>query len=176
MLFKNFTVGQPVYIFDRVNLTLIKAKVTNVTPSHVSNNPVTPTYNPMQFNYQNPMNSNMVVDVTVESEGSSKVYTFKDSTEIGYTDSLVISGERDLILKEVGDMKSQSEDALKQVDLHKERISKCTNIIAEFSPEVKEKKLMEDRFHTIETSMADMSKTVNNLAKSVQTLVDEFHK
>jgi hypothetical protein len=176
MLFKNFTTGQPVYIFDRVNLTLTKAKVTNVTPSHLSNNPAQPNYNPMPFNYQNPMNSNMVVDITIESEGSSKIYTFKDSTEIGYTDSLVISGERDLILKEVGDMKNQSEDALKQVDLHKERIEKCTNIIAEFSPEVKEKKLMEDRFHSIETTVSDMSKVVNSLAKSVQSLVDEFHK
>jgi peptidoglycan hydrolase CwlO-like protein len=111
----------------------------------------------------------MVVDITVEIEGASKTYTLKDSTEVGYTDTQVISGERSLILKEVESMKNQSEEALKQVDLHKERVDKCNKLIMEFSPELREKKLMDERISSLENS-------VTELANSIKSLVDEFKK
>lgn len=88
MLFKDLKNGFPVYIYDRNQIEVSQGKVVNVSMPHIDKG----TFN---------MQANMVVDITIENKGCPTTYTFKDNTETGYTDSLVITTDKANIIREI---------------------------------------------------------------------------
>lgn len=151
MLFKDLKSGYPIYIFDRDKVTFTQTKVLSVNPPHFDNH------------YGNP--TEMVVDVTIE--GMPKPYTFKENTDTGYLNNLVITTERDKALLEVENLQAQSEQAWNKRDTYKEIADKCAQIRAEFSPAFREKRENEERFSKIEGS-------VNELKDMIKSLVNEL--
>lgn len=154
MLFKDLKAGYPIYLFDRNSVEVSTGKVINVSVPHLDCKMGGPT--------------EMVVDVTVEENGQNKTYTFKDGTDVGYANSLIISVEREHILREVEAMKNQSEQALAQVEKHKTSLEKCTTILAEFNPAFKEKKETEERFSKMEGSIEELKDMVKGLFKELK--------
>lgn len=152
MLFKDLKSNYPIFIFDRNAVTVEEGKVINVGLPHYD----------MHY-------SGMVIDITIKTGDITKTYTFKDSTEIGYADSLTISPNRDAILREVEAVKEQAEQALKLVDQNKSTVDKCTVILSDFNPAFKEKKETEERFNKLESSVGDIKDMIFKLVNKLNT-------
>lgn len=152
MLFKDLKTGYPVYIFDRDKVEFTDAKVVDVTPPHFDSH------------YGNP--TEMVVDVTVE--GFPKPYTFKENTEVGYINSLVITTNRDIALKDVEALQAQSEQAWNKRDMYRETADKCAQILSERSPVFKERKETEERFSKLESSVGELKDMIKGLVKELK--------
>lgn len=150
MLFKDLKNGFPVYIYDRSLIEVKQGKVVSVSAPHIDKG---------NYNIQ----ANMVVDITIDYDGSPKTYTFIDNTETGYTSSLVISTEKNNIIREIEASKEQSEEALSQVETHKDRIAKYTSILAEYNPAIKEKKEIDERFGKLEGSIDELKSMLSGL-------------
>ena len=153
MLFKDLKSGYPIYIFDRDKVTFTQTKVLSVNPPHFDNH------------YGNP--TEMVVDVTIE--GMPKPYTFKENTDTGYLNNLVITTERDKALLEVENLQAQSEQAWNKRDTYKEIADKCAQIRAEFSPAFREKRENEERFSKIEGSVSELKDMIQSLVNELKS-------
>lgn len=152
MLFKDLKSGYALYIFDRDKVTFTQAKVLSVNPPHFDNHYGSPT--------------EMVVDVTIE--GFQKPYTFKENTDTGYINSLVVSTDREKALLEVENLQAQSEQAWNKRDIYKETADKCAQIRAEYSPAFKEKKETEERFSKLEGSVCELKDMIKGLVKELK--------
>lgn len=155
MLFKDLKSGCPVYIFNRSEVKVTQGKVVNVGIPHIDSH------------YGNP--TEMVIDVTVDVDGQVKTYTFKDGTETGYANNLVISTGRDGILREVEALKAQSEQELAKRETYEENVKKCTIILSEFNPAFKEKKENEERFSKLENSVGELKDIIKSLVKELKS-------
>lgn len=153
MLFKDLKTNYPVYIFDKASTSVQEGKVINTGLPH--------------FDLNQPSYSRMVTDVTIKVGDITKTYTFKDDSDIGYADNLVVSPNRDVILREVESIKEQSEQILEQVDLHKTTVDKCNKILSEFNPVFKEKKETEQRFSQLESSVTDIKTMLSNIMNTI---------
>lgn len=153
MLFKDLKTNYPIYIFDKAVTSVQEGKVVNTGLPH--------------FDLNQPSYSRMVTDVTIKVGDITKTYTFKDDSDIGYADNLVISPNRDVILREVESVKDQSEQILEQVDLHKTTVDKCNKILSEFNPVFKEKKETEQRFSQLESSVTDIKTMLSNIMNTI---------
>lgn len=153
MLFKDLKSGFPVYIYDRTAIEVKQGKVSQVSAPHLDKG---------QFD----MMANMVVDVAIDVDGVTKTYTFKDNSETGYTGSLVITTEKQNIIREIEASKQQSEEALSQVDMHRSRVEKYEAILAEYNPAIKEKKAIDERFGKLEGSMDELKVMLQSLIQS----------
>lgn len=141
MLFKDVKQGYPLYIFDRNTVTIKTATVSSVSFPHISSQPT----------------SGMVVDVTVNIDGNSQQYEIKDSSECAYVGTTMLSPNIGNILNEVRVFKSQSEEALKLIDKHKESIEKCASLLTEYDPVYKDKQANEQRLTKIESSIEKLT-------------------
>lgn len=153
MLFKDLKTNYPIYIFDKAVTSVQEGKVVNMGLPH--------------FDLNQPSYSRMVTDVTIKVGDITKTYTFKDDSDTGYADNLVISPNRDVILREVESVKDQSEQILEQVDLHKTTVDKCNKILSEFNPVFKEKKETEQRFSQLESSVTDIKTMLSNIMNTI---------
>lgn len=150
MTFKELKQGYSVYILDKENMCVKNAKVVNMSTPHID-----------KRNYE--LGVALVVDVALDVNGTVTTYTFKEDTETGYVQSTVITTDKQNIIREVEAIKSQSEEALSQVDTHKERLQKCNDILVEFNPAVKEKQAIDARFGKLESSMDELKSMLSGL-------------
>lgn len=110
----------------------------------------------------------MVVDVTIEDGGFSRTYTMSDNISVTYANDLVLSTERDGVLREVEILKNQSSEELSKMDEYKKDVDECEKILAEWNPAFREKRETEERFSKIETSMADLKNMMAGLIKELK--------
>ncbi len=114
MQFKDLKTDYPVYFIDKNDTTYYQGKVVSVA---------VPRYDTPQPFSQGQQNG-WVVDVTIEANGTTKTYTIPKTATITYAANLILSTEMEGMLHEVEAMKSASEQALSQVDKHKDTIDK----------------------------------------------------
>lgn len=153
MLFKDMKPGYPVYLLDKDAVKAATGKIVNVGQPH----------------FPNTMNGNlgqtaqMFVDVTVEADGQTHTYSIPDTLAVTYAGTLVLSTDREGILRDVEAMKTRSEEALKDVDKHKATIGQCERILEEWNPAFAEKKRQDERISGLE-----------NEVKGLGTMLREF--
>ena len=136
MNFKDLKQGYPLFILDRSDMTTKTLKVSNVSIPHVDPKIGGP--------------ASLVVDVTTD-EGTS--FVMVADTETAYTNGKVITTDMQHILHEVGAMKATAEQALREVEQHKQTVCKCDQVLAELDPAAKDKQLTEARFTKLEQGM-----------------------
>lgn len=159
MTFKDLKTNYPVYLFDKNAVKLYEGKVTNINAPHIDIKSAG-------------AGGGMVVDVTLqyntENNGSQTcTYTFKDSTEIGYINNIVISTNKDLILKEVEALCNQSKQILQSVETNKNIVNRCQDILSEYNPAIKEKKEYDERFSSLENQVKDMKSMIETLVNKL---------
>lgn len=137
MMFRDVKVGDTLYIYDRASIALTAEQVSSVSAPRVDK-------------------AGMVVDVAV----GNMTYTFRDSSEVGFTPTLVISPDRSNLLREVVAHKMGNESQIARVDQLKAELPKLDAVIDQLDPNRKEKKMMEDRLSKIE---ANLEKLLTNL-------------
>lgn len=156
MLFKDLKIGYPVYIFHKDGEKRItQGKVTAISPSRL---PQTPSLQTMQ----------MVVDVTIDDGGSSRTYAIPDNSSVTYTNGLVLSTDREGVIREVEILRNQCADELAKIEEYRKSVSECEKILAEWNPVFREKRETEERFSKLETSMSDLKSMMSGLIKELR--------
>ena len=156
MLFKDLKIGYPVYIFHKDGEKRItQGKVTAISPSRL---PQTPSIQTMQ----------LVVDVTIDDGGSSRTYAIPDNTSVTYTNGLVLSTDREGVIREVEILRNQCAEELAKIEDYRKSVSECEKILAEWNPAFREKRETEERFSKLETSMSDLKSMMSGLIKELR--------
>lgn len=155
MTFKELKQGYNVYILDKENVCVNHGKVVSVSAPHIDKKV-----------YE--LGAALVVDVVIDINGQVATYTFKEDTETGYVNQYVITTDKQNIIREVEVIKSQSEETLSQVDIHKDRLSKCNDILAEYNPAIKEKQAIDERFGKLEGSIDELKTMLSSLVTNKQ--------
>lgn len=162
MIFKDIKIGYPVYFLQKDGeLKAYQGKVIAVSQPRFPQIQTTPT---MQQTA-----TSMVIDVTIETNGETKTYTIPETSSVVNAGMLVLSVDRDGVLREVEAVKSQSEEALRNIEKHKETVITCERILEDWNPAFAEKKAQDARISSIETE-------VKGLGAMLKDFISEFKK
>ena len=142
-------------MLNKQNMTISDSKVISVSFPHMDMN------NKPQLGQ-----SQMVVDVTIESEGKTATYTIPENLSVTYAGDIVLSTDKQGLLCEIEAMKNSAEKVLESVPRQREIIDKATTLLADLNPIYKEKKQNEERFNKMETSINKLEQTVTNFINS----------
>jgi hypothetical protein len=106
MLFKDVKQNYPVYILDKQELTFSQGKVMSAgfPRMDVMSKPV------------NPINTQMVIDITVENGGKSATYTIPEGLSITYAGNIVLSTDKEGLVREIEAMKNSAESIINSMD------------------------------------------------------------
>ena len=161
MLFKDIKAGYPIYFLDRENVTYHQGKaVSNSVPRYD---------NQLQNTFGQTQHTGLVVDLTIEANGQTKTYTIPESSTITYAGNLVLSTDKDGILREVEALKAAAEEALAKVEKHKQSVTNCNLLLEELNPTFAEKRAQDKRIEGIENE-------VKSLSSIVRDFINEFKK
>jgi len=110
----------------------------------------------------------MVVDVTIEADGKTAVYTIPENLAVTYAGNKVLSTDRDGLIREIEAMKNAAEQILSSVDHQKEIVDKSASLLAELNPIYKEKVQTEERFKRLEGAVSDIKGMFSELMKEMK--------
>lgn len=162
MQFKDLKPGYQVYIFVKGNeLKAMTGKVINVSQ------PYFPQQQPGQI--ASMQTAQRVVDVTVEADGKTSTYSIPETLSVTYANNLVLSTDREGILRDVEAMKIQSQEIVNSYDKHNAIINNCDKILEEWNPAFAEKKAQDTRITSIESEVKGMKKMLSDF-------INEFKK
>ena len=159
MLFKDLKAGYPVYFLDKNETKYYQGKVISVA---------VPRYDNSQLGLSQQTTS-LVVDITIEANGATRTDTIPETSTLTYAANIVLSTDKDGIVREVEAMKSASEEALAKVEQHKETLTKCSELLEELNPAFAEKRAQDKRIESIESE-------VRSLGNIVKDFINEFKK
>lgn len=154
MTFKELKQGYPIHILDKDKLTVRQGKVQSVS---------FPRVDCMQGQRQ------MVVDLTVDCNGTTATYTMPEDSSLVYANNLVISTGTQGIVVEVEKMKSDAEQVLASVEHQQEIVDVADELLSKLNPTFKEKRETEQRFLQIEGRMNDVDSKLGQILSMMQT-------
>lgn len=163
MQFKEIKQNHPVYILKTDEIKAINGKVINVSQ------PYFPT--PQQFPSQqvfSPTNTQRMVDLTIEYEGRTQTFSVPETSQVVNAPNMVISCDRDGIIREVEAIKATKEDRLKSRDKDEKDVKSCEDILANWNPEFAAKKEQEKRLSAMEIKIGNMEDMMRDLYKSLK--------
>ena len=112
---------------------------------------------------------NKVVDITIEaSGGGSKVYSFPENSSVASAPDGVVFTDREGAIRELTAIKAQSENALKDVEKHKNNIETCTHLLSELDPVAKKDAEVDARFNKIENSVSEIKDLLSNFLNKIE--------
>lgn len=155
MIFREVTQGTQLYLLDRLNVTVGQCPVASVSKPH---------FDPKMLG--NP--PSMVVDVTIDVNGVKKSYVLNEGAEFGTVENILMTPNRDVVIRELQSIQGQAEADLKMVDRKKETIEKCKSIIKDIDPSVKERMEMEGRISSLENSNKELLEKMGELLKAIK--------
>lgn len=147
----------PVFILDKQTFSVAQGKAVDVSLPH--------------FDAQRPnpsINTTMVVDVTIEVDGKSTIYTISENSTVTYAGSLVLATNKEDITKEINNMVITAQQIIDSVDKQKEIIEKAPIILAELNPELKEKQEAEKRLSNLESSVIEMKDMMSTILSKLK--------
>lgn len=159
MLFKDMKQGYQVYILDKDSLDYKTGKIVSVSQPHLPGQQPLGGYTPSMQLY---------VDATIETNGSTQTYSIPESLGITYSGNLVLSTSKDGIIREVEAVKSNSENAIKEVDSHKNRLSRCEALLSDLNPEFADKKKQEERINGLEEEVRGLGTMLKDFIASLK--------
>lgn len=145
MLFKDIKQNYSVHILDKDKLTLSDGKAITVG-----------------FPRYDLTAKSTVVDITLDVNGSTATYAIPESLSVTYAGNLVLSTDKEGLVREIEAMKTSAEQILASVDHQKEVIEKSSALLSELNPQFKEKQETEKRFANIESSVHKIEELVTN--------------
>lgn len=155
MLFKDIKQNYPVYILDKQNVKFTQGKVQSVSFPHIDNS------SPMGM-------GKTVIDVVIEADGKSATYAMPESLSVVYAGDIVLSTDRDGILREIEAMKTSAEQVLASIDKQKDIVDKSTALLAELNPEYRAKQENEQRLSSLENSMKELKEMMTGFIKEMK--------
>lgn len=173
-LFKDIRTGYPVHVLTRFEdgtMDYLQCNVVNVAPPYF---PPPPSANgqfptPMTFNPGSQNTYNRVIDITIQLKEKTKTYTVGENSCLSEAPGgILLATERDLIIKEVENIKSKATSELKRVPILETEILCCDTILESIDPSVMEKKEMDDRLKKLEKGYSDINSNLNRILSILQ--------
>lgn len=155
MQFKEMKSGYPAYILHKDSISATIGKVKEVSVPHIPIN--------QQFSF----GQGQVVDVTIEEDGVVRTYTIPEGLSVTYANDIVISTDKEGILREVEAISTVADEAIASIDKRKEEKAACVRILEEWSTEYKEKKEADERLSKMEDKIKDVASMVETLIKKL---------
>lgn len=154
MTFKDIKENNVVYILDKNNLQVIKAKVKNSPIPKIDMNKPNLGLS----------NSSLVVDLDLEINGKVTQYTIPESLEVTYTSTgLVLATESSKLIPEVESMAKEAKETLAKGDYFKKVLEKSSNLLAELNPQLKERQETDRRLNLLEDKLSKVLTAVEKL-------------
>ena len=154
MTFKDIKENNVVYILDKNNLQVIKAKVKNSPIPKIDMNKPNLGLS----------NSSLVVDLDLEINGKVTQYTIPESLEVTYTSTgLVLATESSKLISEVEDMAKEAKDTLAKEAYFKNVLEKSSSLLAELNPQLKERQETDRRLNLLEDKLSKVLTAVEKL-------------
>lgn len=141
ILFKDLKAGHTVHVFNR-KTAAYQTGIVAADPSLPHYQPTTPS---------------MVVDVPITIDNETKTYTIPDSLSITYYNDTCLSTDTADILREVEQLDHQADTIISSVPTWEDIRRACANLRDTLNPEIKEKKILDDRMTKLEKNMASMT-------------------
>lgn len=110
---------------------------------------------------------NRVIDLTIEANGGTKVYSFPENSSVASAPDGIVFTDREGAIRELTAIKAQSENALKDVEKHKNNIETCTRLLAELDPVAKKDAEVDARFNKIESSVSEIKDLLSNFLNKI---------
>lgn len=154
MTFKDIKENNVVYILDKNNLQVIKAKVKNSPIPKIDMNKPNLGLS----------NSSLVVDLDLEINGKVTQYTIPESLEVTYTSTgLVLATESSKLISEVEAMAKEANDTMAKEDYFKKVLEKSSSLLAELNPQLKERQETDRRLNLLEDKLSKVLTAVEKL-------------
>lgn len=154
MTFKDIKENNVVYILDKNNLQVIKAKVKNSPIPKIDMNKPNLGLS----------NSSLVVDLDLEINGKVTQYTIPESLEVTYTSTgLVLATESSKLIPEVEAMAKEAKDTLAKEAYFKKVLEKSSTLLAELNPQLKERQETDRRLNLLEDKLSKVLTAVEKL-------------
>lgn len=154
MTFKDIKENNVVYILDKNNLQVIKAKVKNSPIPKIDMNKPNLGLS----------NSSLVVDLDLEINGKVTQYTIPESLEVTYTSTgLVLATESSKLIPEVEAMAKEAKDTLAKEAYFKKVLDKSSSLLAELNPQLKERQETDRRLNLLEDKLSKVLTAVEKL-------------
>ena len=154
MTFKDIKENNVVYILDKNNLQVIKAKVKNSPIPKIDMNKPNLGLS----------NSSLVVDLDLEINGKVTQYTIPESLEVTYTSTgLVLATESSKLIPEVEAMAKEAKDTLDKEAYFKKVLEKSSTLLAELNPQLKERQETDRRLNLLEDKLSKVLTAVEKL-------------
>ena len=140
-LFKDLKQGHTVHFFNR--------KTADYQQGIIASDPSLP-------HYQATMPT-MVVDVAITVGQETKTYSIPETLSTTYYGDTCISTDISDILREIDQLTNQADAALAAVPTWEKVKQQCSDLRDTLNPEVKEKKLLDQRMTKLENNMDNMT-------------------
>ena len=171
-MFQALRQNSQIYIFHKGNKPILEiGQVTNIPVTRPKYS-VTQTFGPSQ---------ELVVDLSVKVGERIVNYNslpaqsdIADSYSNG--ENIVIYDSREAINSEIITFKQKSIDTINSIDIHKEIITECEQILNRLNPEYAEKKQQQDEISTLKNQMSQMSESLTSLTKYLEQLTRKESK
>lgn len=119
-----------------------------------------------QLDRANMNSTQMIVDATIEIDGKTRTYTVPESQNVAYAPDIIISTDKECIMRELEAMRSQAEEALSKVEYYNDVKAQASELLAELNPVEKEKRETEARMASIEAQIASMADKFSEFMKN----------
>lgn len=153
--FKDLKQGYNAYILRTDTMELSVAKVTAVGFPRWNDRPIGTT-------------NGMVVDITLEANGTTATYVMCESDSAYIGNGLVVTTTKDLMQHEIEAIKNKAEQALSEATRHKQVLDKANTLLADISPEMKREQETETRMQAMEDTLREMQKTLSTLVSELK--------
>lgn len=145
MLFKDIKQNYPVHILDKDKLSLSDGKAITVG-----------------FPRYDLTAKTTVIDITLDVNGKTATYAIPENLSVTYAGNLVLSTDKEGLVREIEAMKTSAEQIISSVDHQKDIIAKSSTLLSDLNPQFKEKQETEKRFANIESSVNKIEELVTN--------------
>ena len=172
--FKDIKSGSIVYVLitDKSHIKATQGKVTHKADPRL-NSSLTQNLTNFSASALSQMQER-VIDATIEIEGVSKTYCIPENLSVTYADGLIISTEREGIIREVQAQKNLSEEHIKQTPFEEEKKKQCDEILENWDPVFKEKRETEQRFSEMERRMSKFEEGQNRMNENFEKFLKKF--
>lgn len=142
--------GTPVYILYKNEPRFAVGKVSQVSNQYPN------------LGYQQPIipGNNVAVDIAIEVDGKTETYQRipLNSSIAEFPDKgVLISETRDGIVNEVNAIRSASQTAIDQVEMHKRVIASCDQLLLDLNPQLKKEQEQANEIADLKQKLAGMS-------------------
>ena len=159
MAFSNLRNSNQLFILHKDSVpTLEIGKVINVSP------PIPKYGNTGMYNPE------MIIDITADVNGTStNFHKLPANGEIAdFGNNIVISCNKEAMSSEINSMKQRSTDIVNSIQLHKDIIKGCDDIMSQLNPEIKEKQRQEEENRALREEVNSLKEMFKEFMKSWQ--------